>query len=229
MRTLATAIIVGCTLCAAGHTQEKLLPSADRLLEKCIKIMTYGQVNEFDKPAKEDAVIALGMLGDDRAVPGLLEHLHNENDKHLQFQIIRAAGWIKSAKAVPALEKFLQRKDDPARREAAMFALEAITGKDYGSQERLRRPLEGLQDLLRDVEVSGLGGRKDSPGCPALEVGKAYRFVFARADVKDLVALLVERPRDGWAKVQQAPGEGQAVSWIHLTAVVMIVPAAEKK
>jgi hypothetical protein len=228
MRILAAAIIC-CALCPAGHPQEKSQPSADPLLEKCIKILKYGQLNEFAKPMKQDAVMALGILGDDRAVPALLEHLQNEKDENLQFQIIRALGWIKSAKAVPALEKFLQHKD-PTRRDAAMFALEAITGKDYGSKERLRRPPEDLLlDLHRDLEAGRFGGRKDSPGFPALEVGKAHRFVFARADIKDVVALLVERPGDGWAKVRQGSGEEQAVSWINLSGVVMIVPAADKK
>ena len=48
---------------------------------------------------------ALGLLGDERAVPVLAEHLANEKDPNLRFQITKALGWIKSPKAVPALEK----------------------------------------------------------------------------------------------------------------------------
>ncbi len=145
----------------------------------------------------------------------------------MQFQIIRALGWIKSYKAVPALEKFLKHKDR-TRRDAAMFALEAITGKDYGSKEQLKRPpAESLEDLLRDLPGSASAGKNERSDGPALDVGKAYRFVFSRADIKDLEGALLERPRDGWAKIQ--PRSGETACWIHLSTVVMVVPASEKK
>src|SRR2546422_9679982 len=86
------------------RAQEKQPSASDAVLAKCGKILRFGQVNEFYEPSKQDAALALGLLGDDRAVQILVEHLGNEPDGNLRLQIVRALGWIRSPKAAPALE-----------------------------------------------------------------------------------------------------------------------------
>ncbi len=102
----------------------------DALLAKCTKLLTYGEQQELYKPSKLDAVVTLGLLGDERAVPILIDHLQNEEDRNLRFHIAQAPGWIGSTNAVPALEDALHDKYPMLRVEAAT-ALKDITGKDY--------------------------------------------------------------------------------------------------
>ena len=102
------------------------------------------------EPSKVDAVHAMGLLGDERAVPLLIEHLENEANDHLRLQIVRALGWVGSATAVPALEKALLDKYPFVRQQSA-GSLKKITGKDYEfdktgllSRERTKEFLERL-------------------------------------------------------------------------------------
>ena len=198
------------TVCAA---QEKARSSDDEAFARCEKILKFGQLNDFFKPMKADAAVALGLLGDQRAVPLLLHHFDNEEDPNLHFQIARALGWLKSPKAVAPLEKMLKHTS-PTHRNLATLALEEITGKDYGSKEQAAQVLPELEELLRG----------NTPAAKSfVEVGKSYRFVFTRSELKDVVAEVVELPRDGWTKLRN----GKAESWVNLTAVTMILPVSE--
>lgn len=224
-------VLVICLCAAFGAScpaQDKTPLQSDEVLARCTKIMKFGSVNEFYKPAKADAVMALGLLGDPRAVPVLLEHLNNEANQNLQFQIVRSLGWLKSDKATPALEKLLKHKDLTLR-EVAILALEDITGKDYGSKERAAQPLKNIEDLIKGLDV-GKAGATDGPfGKGFGEVGKTYRFVFTRSETKDVSGEMAELPRDGWVKVRTRQGETTNELWINLSAVTMILPVAEKK
>ncbi len=113
---------------SAGETMPS--PAGSEFFQKCIKLLNYGENMSFNKPGKRDAATALGLLGEEKAVPVLIEHLQNEENSDLRMQIVRALGWIGSAKAVPALEGALHDKYPFVRQQAA-FALKTITGKDY--------------------------------------------------------------------------------------------------
>src|SRR5262245_28669599 len=114
MKTAAVFIVLMLvSLVAAAQKQRS--SSGDEPFQRCVKILNFGQVHEFDKPMKTDAIVALGLFGDERAVPILVEHLANEEDENVRFQTARALSWIKSPKAVPALEKALQDKSEHVR------------------------------------------------------------------------------------------------------------------
>jgi len=136
MRTLAAVFFVTVT-CAPLFAQEKKQDTpADKLLEKCIDIVKNAPpVTPHDKPSKNDAIAALGLLGDERAVPVLVEHLEKETNDLVRLKIVRALGWIKSAKAVPALEKTHKNDRFEFCRIAAAEALKQITGKDYSDDK----------------------------------------------------------------------------------------------
>ncbi|MBU4128965.1 HEAT repeat domain-containing protein [bacterium] len=69
------------------------------VIDKIIKVLKYGDEN-FEKP---DAVVALGMIGDPRAVEPLMEHLKYSKNDHLRTEIIKALGRIGDKRATPAL------------------------------------------------------------------------------------------------------------------------------
>jgi hypothetical protein len=102
----------------------------DAMLAKLAKIVTYGREMDVYKPGKLDAVKALGLLGDDRAVFLLNDHLENEESDQLRMEITKALGLIGSTNAVPALQAALHDKY-PYARSSAAAALKEITGKQY--------------------------------------------------------------------------------------------------
>jgi HEAT repeat protein len=106
--------------------------TTDKLFEKCVEILKNGELFPYSDPSRINAVTTLGLLGEERAVPVLLEHLSKEKSDQLRKEIIKSLGWIGSKKAIPQLEKAL--KDDPYEhcRNQAAIALKKITGKDYG-------------------------------------------------------------------------------------------------
>jgi hypothetical protein len=232
MRKSAFVLFLCGALGTACPAQEKTEPTRETTLARCTKLLEFGSLNEFFKPTKADAVVALGLLGDQRAVPVLLVHLKNESDYNLRFQTVRALGWLKSKKAVPPLEALLQHRGpglgDINLREVAKVALEEITGKDYGAKESAAKLAEKLRSVLPDV-AAGTPGAQAVPGEQVGEVGKTYRFVFTRPEVKDVVAELLEPPRQSWAKVRVHRGAAPTLSWINLNAVAMIVAVPDKK
>lgn len=125
--------------------------SADAIIEKCTLILTYGSINNYDSPSKADAAVTLGLLGDERAVSLLADHLINEEDQHLRLQIVRALGWINSRTGVLALEQALTDPYVHVRNNAAKV-LQQITGKNYGYNEESdsMRSMSNLMGVDRD-------------------------------------------------------------------------------
>jgi hypothetical protein len=159
---IAGLLISAKTEMKAGDAENAVvLENSDNaaLLAKCTKILNYGSLNQYDKPSKGDAVIALGLLGDERAVPVLVEHLQNEANDNLRAQIVKSLGWIGSKSSVPALEAALQDKYLHVRNQASR-ALKQITGKEYdydhtGEAEARQR----VDDMMK--------ARKEKTGKPA--------------------------------------------------------------
>lgn len=105
-------------------------PASDELLTRLTKILVYGDPMGMSAPTKVDAVIALGLIGDERAVPVLVDQLQNSPNQQVRLQIARALTWIGSTQSVPALEAALQDSYVFVRKQAAE-GLKKITGKDY--------------------------------------------------------------------------------------------------
>ena len=180
-------------------------------------------MNEYYEPAKGDAVAALGLLGDERAVPVLAEHLANEKDPNLRFQITKALGWIKSPKAVPALEKALKDEDGHVRNGAAM-ALKGITGKEYQVGQRPGQAVPGLDELAKGLARLQGADRRPGPGKPFLEVGKWYRF--ARVPLYSGTVKVLEVRADKWVKVID---QRRSTFWVNLALVPLIEPLLDQK
>ncbi len=129
MRHIAFVTLLGGFLLFGGeariHAQESISP-----FERCSKILKFGEVQGSGAPTKVEAVHALGLIGDPRAIPLLVEHLENEANDHLRLQIVRALGWIGGDAVIPALEKSLKDRYPFVRHQSAA-ALKKITGKEF--------------------------------------------------------------------------------------------------
>jgi HEAT repeat protein len=115
--------------------------SAEAMLQRCGKILIYTKKAGFDMPLKEDAVIGLGMLGDEKAVPLLIDHLKNDPDPDLRVLITTALGRIGSKSAVPALKEALVGDPYIHARIGAARALTTITGKTYRAADSFTPPV----------------------------------------------------------------------------------------
>lgn len=132
----------------SAQTMARAAESREALLERLTKILNYGSDLGLSKPGKVDAAIALGLLGDERAIPALAAHLTNAENRALRTQIVRALGWIGGPQAVPPLEQTL-RDADPFLRKRAADALKAVTGRDYEYDKTGLPDVNKLRDLMR--------------------------------------------------------------------------------
>lgn len=108
----------------------KRVEDIDALFARLTKLLNYGSDMGMAKPSKNDAIIALGVIGDERAVPVLAEHLANNENKFLRLRIVRALGWIGGQQAISALGNAL--KDEyPLVRKQAADVLQQLTGRSY--------------------------------------------------------------------------------------------------
>jgi len=148
LRFILFVFLIG--LAIPSWCQDKSEPASgnDAMIAKCTKILSYGSIYGYYNPKKSDAVIALGLLGDERVVPMLIEHLQNEGDNQLRMDITKALGWIGSKNAVSALEQALHDKYPHVRKVAAM-ALKEITGKDYDYDKTGLADLNKLKEQIR--------------------------------------------------------------------------------
>ncbi|MFT3868755.1 MAG: HEAT repeat domain-containing protein [Nibricoccus sp.] len=114
----------------ADSPVKAVVENRDALLARLTKALSYGSEIGFAKPSKTDVVVALGVIGDEHAVPALAEHLANNENKFLRLRIVRALGWIGGTQVVPPLEKALKDEYPPVRKQAA-DVLRQLTGRDY--------------------------------------------------------------------------------------------------
>jgi hypothetical protein len=99
-------------------------------IKKCENVIQYGDPNAAHEPSTVHAIVALGLLGDERAVEPLCAVLLNHRNDNVRHHTARALGWIKSDKAVPALEKALSDRYRWTK-DAAARSLFDITGKKH--------------------------------------------------------------------------------------------------
>jgi len=92
--------------------------------------MLENKESRFYDVARHNVVIAIGKIGDGRAVGKLIDIVHQDEDGFVRQTAAEALGLIGSRTAVLALEGALE-DDDKYVRAAAAWALKQITGKDY--------------------------------------------------------------------------------------------------
>jgi hypothetical protein len=222
MKALGLFLLLG-LVCLVGAGEQNGQPAKVDLFERSVKLLRFGRTFDSFAPAKGDAVAALGLLGDDRSVAILAEHLAEEKDEHVRYLIARTLGWTKSAKAVPALEKALKDENDHVRQGAAI-ALKVITGKTYDVEPGPPHD----EPAIAIGRGPAIGGRP-APAKPLLERDKSYRFTLARGQGGDIVGKVLEPPAGDWVKLQVRTGDKSTVSWVNLAAVAVITAEAGEK
>lgn len=135
-----------------SKTKDKLGIVIDRM----VKVLKYG--NEHSE--KPNAVIALGMIGDSRAVEPLMEHLKYSKNDHLRTEIAKALGRIRDKRAISLLISTMEKDSYEHCRYEAAWALGEIGDK---------RAVASLKKALKDEYVRGratealekIGSRKE--------------------------------------------------------------------
>ena len=219
MRIIAPLAVLICVSRVGAEEPKNPAPGKDTFAA-CVKVLNYGQENDYYDPSRTDAVHALGLLGDERAVPILAEHLANEKNDHLRFQIVRALGWLNSRKAVPSLEKALKDRDMHVRNGAAM-ALKQITGKDYKPEQGPLGQQPRLADLLKELgPIPGFDQHPEA-GKSFLEVGKSYRFGM-NGPGADISGKVLEILAGTWVKLEIRKNNKATSSWLNLAVVATV-------
>lgn len=106
------------------------------VIDRIVKVLKYGSMSE-----KPDAAIALGMIGDPRAIEPLFEYLKYSKNDHLRTEIVKALGRIGDKKATPALIEALLNDSYRHTRCEAAKALGEIGDK---------RAIPALEKALKD-------------------------------------------------------------------------------
>lgn len=107
------------------------------VIDKIIEVLKFG--DEYSE--KPDAVIALGMIGDSRAVEPLTEFLKYSKNDHLRTEIAKALGRIGNKRATPALIQALLNDSYRHTRCEAASALGEIGDK---------KAIPALEKALKD-------------------------------------------------------------------------------
>lgn len=140
-----------------------------RFVEEAVR--TFSESAGDDPRVRRYLALALGRLGDRRAVPALLQAAQDSaangphTDPETLIYSVWALGAIGDPQAEPALAE-LARSEDPGVRKAAVHALGSLTGED--SRAALGAALtDGVEDVRWNAAVA-LARRRDPAAVPVL-------------------------------------------------------------
>ena len=151
IRIFAVLLILP-ALCFAQKKENIEEGGINLVVNRLLKTMQYG-----DEREREEAVIALGMIGDRKAVRPLCEYLKNTNDRNMRMVIIRALGRIRSPEATPVLIKVLETDDYEYSRLEAASALgeiadsDAIVALEVALKDRSTRVRRRCAQILKEI------------------------------------------------------------------------------
>ena len=126
-------------VCLAKKEKKAKQEQVGSVVDRLIKTIQYGEERD-----KEDAIIALGMIGDKSAVAPLCECFEHTKDRKIRRAIIRALGRLRSPEATPILIQVLETDDYEFARVEAAWALGEIGGNDA---------LAALEAALKDKSI----------------------------------------------------------------------------
>ncbi|HUG55155.1 MAG TPA: HEAT repeat domain-containing protein [Vicinamibacteria bacterium] len=134
-------------------------------------VRTFRESGADDPRVRRYLALALGRLGDPRAVPALLEAAREaapdgpRSDPETQVYAVWALGALGDAQAVPALLE-LTRSEDPGVRKTAVHALGSFPGE--ATQAALAAALgDPVEDVRWNAAVA-LARRRDPAAAPVL-------------------------------------------------------------
>jgi HEAT repeat protein len=139
-------ILAGAFVLSQRSGKDELNPIIDRL----IHTLKYGQ-EIFEQP---DAIIALGMIGDPRAIEPLMEYLANSPNELLRADIAKALGRIGDKRAAPLLISTMERDSYEHCRYEAAWALGEIGDKQAVSS--LKKALKDKDEYVREQATEAL-------------------------------------------------------------------------
>lgn len=118
-------------------------------------IARIKDAQKYSEPDRRRAIEALGIIGDQSAIPAVLEAYEKASSRELKLLSIMSLGWLKAKNAVPMLLKLAKDEKTPvmAWREAAVQALGYIG--DKSAVEELKkfmatdtRPRAGRKEII---------------------------------------------------------------------------------
>ena len=127
-------------------------------------IAAYRSSQNGDVRVRRYLAVALGRIGDKRAVPSLVEGLE-DSDVENQIYTLSALGFIGDNSAVPGVVKQLKHPD-PSVRKVAAYVLGAI--KDPAAAHDLQIALNDLKDEVRWNAAMALARMNDPAGSDLL-------------------------------------------------------------
>src|SRR4051812_14332525 len=127
-------------------------------------IAAYRNSQNGDVRVRRYLAVAIGRIGDKRAVPSLIEGLE-DSDIESQIYTLSALGFIGDNSAVPGVVKQL-KNPDPSVRKVAAYVLGAI--KDPGAAHDLQIALNDVKDEVRWNAAMALARMDDPAGADLL-------------------------------------------------------------
>lgn len=109
-----------------------------RLIPRFIKILRKDPF----PGNKYEAAVVLGHLGDEAALPALVEELEKTEDRILRLYIISALGGMGSPKALPILNKIKEADEDEKIRKEAEESIKRITDPEGYFREWEEKEME---------------------------------------------------------------------------------------
>jgi HEAT repeat protein len=142
-------------------------------------IAAYRNSQNGDVRVRRYLAVAIGRIGDKRAVPSLVEGLE-DSDIENQIYTLSALGFIGDNSAVPGVIKQLKHPD-PSVRKVAAYVLGAI--KDPSAAHDLQIALNDVKDEVRWNAAMALARMDDPAGTELLVMLLDHSYVDSIADM----------------------------------------------
>jgi len=166
---------------AAYELSTQIFSDKQKLDEKLVgdMIAAYRNVRNGDVTVRRYLALAIGHIGDKRAVVSLVEGLDN-TDAENEIYTLSALGLIGDNSAVPGVAKQL-RHPDPSVRKFAAYVLGAL--KDPSAAHDLQIALNDVNDAVRWSAAIALAQVNDSAGASVLVQLTDHGFVDSVQDM----------------------------------------------
>jgi HEAT repeat protein len=191
----------------------KAATTIDELFERGSRIVQDEGKRQRGEPTKLEGMLLLGMLGDERGAPLLINAFQKETEPKARAEALRALGWLRSPKAGPIFAAALKDEKDKKIRSQAAAGLGRLGEARYASD--LEAHLADEEEDVRRGAVMALGVlRQQKSAAPLARRLGEEPSKYARFEIADALGLIGGETAVAALKVAAADDDDSTVRFV---------------